>query len=156
MSEIHSDKGHGYDVKYSLWRRYVFPNIVNRRDCYTTDIDWLEWRKGKPVALIECRRVIGELKNCEDVISHFRNLNNGFQLEAYARIAYELKIKSFIVAINDKSESDPSYKDAEFLVEQIIPPEVWPMGRINLSNIVTKRIGTFTEKEYAKFISDLT
>jgi len=40
-------------------------------------------------------------------------------------------------------------------VEQIIPPDVWPSGRIKLSNIITKRIGTFTEREYAKFISNL-
>jgi hypothetical protein len=155
MPEIHPDMGHGPDMKYSLWRRYIFPKIVDRRDCYTTDIDWLEWRKGKPVAIIECRRVIGSLKNCKDVISHFRKLNNGFQLEAYARIAYELKIKAFVVAIDDKSESDDSYKDAEFCVEQIVPPNVWPSGRIELSNIVTKRIGRFNEREYAEFISDL-
>ncbi len=155
MTEIHPDMGHGADRKYSLWRRNIFPRIVDRRDCYTTDIDWLEWRRGKPVAIIECRRVKGNLKNCEEAILHFRNLNNGFQLEVYARIAFELKIKAFVVAIDDKSEFSDSYKDTEFCVEQIIPPDVWPSGRIELSNLVTKRIGTFTEGEYARFISNL-
>lgn len=153
---IHKDMGHGLDQKYSKWRRDIFPNIVKRRDCFCTDIDWLEWRKGKPIAVIECRRAIGTLKNCEDVIEHFKKLTNGFQLEVYARIAYELKIRAFIVAIKDNNPDNEEYNNAEFLVEEIIPPRPWPIGRLkNMDLIQLKRIGLFNQEDYAKFISEL-
>ena len=78
MNDVHKDQGHGHDLKYSLWRRINFPKLTNLRNCYTTDIDWLEWRNGKPVAVIECRRVIGGLIDCNAVVNHFKHLNNGF------------------------------------------------------------------------------
>jgi hypothetical protein len=155
MSEVHKDQGHGQDSKYSLWRRINFPKLTNLRNCYTTDIDWLEWRNGKPIAIIECRRVIGGLSDCNAVVTHFKTLNNGFQLEAYARLAYELKIKAFVVAINDKNPEVSDYSDSEFLITEIIPPETWPEGRLNINEIKLQEIGLFNEEKYAEFISRL-
>jgi len=154
-AEIHEDKGHGHDQKYSLWRRNVFPKIVDRRDCYCTDIDWMEWRKGKPVAVIECRRAIGSLASCEDVVEHFRKLNNSFQLEVYARIAYELKIRGFIVAIRDDKLDIQDYCMAEFLVEEIIPPDKWPEEKLDINLIKIKRIGKFDQEGYSRFLAGL-
>lgn len=155
MREIHQDKGHGHDMKYSSWRRNNFPKLTSTTKCYTTDIDWLEWRNGKPVAVIECRRVIGELKTCEEVINHFRKLNNGFQLEVYARLAFELKIKAFVVAIDDKTPSEDGFSNSKFLVKEIIPPENWPRGWIDLDTIKTEEVGLFNEQSYAEFIAEL-
>lgn len=153
--EIHEDKGHGHDQKYSLWRRNIFPKIVNRRDCYCTDIDWIEWRGGKPAAVIECRRAIGSLSTCEEVIDHFKKLNNSFQLEVYARMAYEMKIRGFIVAIRDDDPEGQDFSKAEFLVEEIIPPDRWPEGRLDTRLIKMKMIGKFDQDGYSRFLAGL-
>lgn len=155
IDDIHEDQGHGHDSKYSLWRRSIFPNIVGRRDCYCTDIDWMEWRRGRPAAVIECRRAIGSLLTCEDVIKHFKQLNNSFQLEVYARMAHDLGIRAFIVAIKDESPENQDYGQAEFLVEEIIPPIEWPKGRIDMKLINMVRIGKFDQEGYSKFLAGL-
>jgi len=155
MAQVYGDKGHGHDQKYSLWRREQFPKIAQRRDCYCSDLDWVEWRNGKPVALLECRRAIGTLKTAEAVIAHFTVLNNGFQLEMYARLSYELKIPAFLIAIEDRNLEKDDYADARFIVEKITPPDNWPEGRLNLKQIILTEMGIYNQEEYAQFLASL-
>jgi hypothetical protein len=156
MRKIHSDKGHGHDEKYSKWRREIFPKITGSTSSYCTDIDWIEWRYGKPVAIIECRRAIGQLKTAEDAIEHFKKLNNGFQYEVLARLAYELGIPAYIVGIQDPAPCAEDYSGARFVVEEVVPPEKWPSSRSTPSEfLTTKKVGEWNEQQYAEFIAGL-
>ncbi len=156
MCNIHPDHGHGYDQKYSKWRRNIFPRKANLRTAYCTDIDWIEWRNGKPVAIIECRRAIGTLQNAEEAIEHFKSLNRGFQYEVLARLAYQLRIPAYIVGIQDKNPQAEDYSDAVFVVEEVIPPDQWPSSPLPPSCFLcTKRLGKLTEAEYVQFIAQL-
>jgi len=152
---VHTDKGHGHDQKYSLWRRECFPKISQRRDCYCSDLDWIEWRKGKPVALLECRRVIGSLKTIKDVVTHFISLNNGFQLELYARLSFELRIPAYLIIISDNAIDEVDYSKALFGIGKIIPPNVWPKGRMDVNQIEVIKVGIFNQEEYVQFLVDL-
>lgn len=156
MNTVHQNKGHDYDYKYSNWHRNVLPELIEKgRICYCTDIDWIEWRNNKPVAMIECRRAIGFLKTCDDVIEHFLKLNHGFQFEVYARIAYMSKIKAYIVAIKDNNPSAEDYLGAEFLVVEIVPPSSWD-GKTNIrASASLRKIGCFNQNEYALFLLNL-
>ena len=156
MSDIHKDKGFDHDPKYSLWHRNKLPIITKKRDLYCSDIDWVEWRNGRPVALIECRRAIGSLKNADDVINHFKTLNNGFQLELYARLSSTLKINAFLVAIEDPYPDMEEYSSASFTVVHIIPPKDSQLqGRKFLDGIELKNLGVGDEEKYAGFLSKL-
>jgi len=105
--------------------------------------------------LLECRRAIGTLKTAETVISHFTRLNNGFQLELYARLSYELKIPAFLIAIEDKDIEKEDYASARFIVNKITPPDNWPDGKLNLNQIRLSEIGIYKQDEYAQFLASL-
>ena len=142
MSDVHNYQGFGSDIKYSKWRRYKL-----KRWCYCTDIDWVEWRNGKPVDIIEGRRLIGNLKTFNDAIKHFIGLNNGFQLEVYARISHDMGIRAFFVAINDPHPENEEYNGATFKVVEIKTPKYWVK---DLTKITLVNIGTFDEKYIGK------
>lgn len=154
MRTVYEDQEHGNDEKYSKWRRYKLPELVNNTNCYCMDLDWVEWRKGKPRALIECRRALGS-KTPEQAIQDFVKKNNGFQYEVLAHMSYALKIPGYIVSIKDNSPEANSYEKAEFLVEQVIPPNPWPVGRVDINLIKRTPIGKMDEASYANFINNL-
>jgi hypothetical protein len=128
VSRIYDDKGHGHDVKYSQWRR-SYPNTKGIRNLYCTDIDWLEWRNGKPVALVEVSRTLGTSRP-EEVVKRFTENNYGFQAEALAFVAMKLEVPAFLVVIDEPhSTSQTNYTSATFYVTKINPILPWPKGR---------------------------
>lgn len=147
MSEVHEDKGFDRDIKYSKWRRYNLP-----RNCYCTDIDFLEWRNGKPKALIETRRAIGNLKTLEDVIKHFIKLNNGFQFEVYAHLSFKLDIPAYVVAIADSEPYNDNYNNSLFLVYELVIPKT---NYFIFSEVKLRKVGLMGEPEYIKFLSNI-
>lgn len=154
--KIHADQGYDRDNKYSKWRREIFPKLAKINWAYCTDIDWIEWRQGKPVAFIECRRAVGGIKTAEDAIEHVKKLNFGFQFEVLARLAKETGAKSYIVGIEDKSIDSEDYSNARFVVEEILPPDQYnEKGRINLKEIKTKQLSVMNQQQYADFIKNL-
>ncbi|RMF28225.1 MAG: hypothetical protein D6759_16245 [Chloroflexi bacterium] len=119
-----------------------------------TDVDWIEWRRGNPVAVIECRRAMhGD--SAEDAIAHFKRLNRGFQFEVLCRLSFELRVPGYIVGIEDPDPDQHTYQGARFVIEEVVPPETWPKGRLDLGSIETRRIGEFDEQEYAQFLARL-
>lgn len=152
---IHSDQGYDHDKKYSKWRREVFPHLANRTDAYCTDVDWIEWRNGRPVAILECRRAIGTLTTAEAAIEHFKTLTNGFQFEVLARLAHDIGIPGYIIGIQDGLPDSVDYFKSRFIVEKVIPPEDWGPGRMTLSRIKTERYDAMNEQQYTSFISKL-
>ena len=153
--QIHTDQGYDHDKKYSKWRREVFPAKAKRTDAYCTDVDWIEWRNGKPVAILECRRAIGSLKTAEEAIEHFKKLTNGFQFEVLARLAHDMGIGAYIIGMQDSSPDSTDYSNARFIVEKVIPPAEWGSGRMLLSRIKTERYPEMNEQSYISFISEL-
>jgi hypothetical protein len=154
MTEIHEDRGYDHDRKYSEWRRCIFPKKAGIRNAYCTDIDWIEWRNGNPVAIIECRRAIGNLRTAEEAISHFKRLNYGFQYEVIAHLAQKLGIKAYIVGIEDPGTASKDYSSGRFLVEEVIPPNPWPVSGA-VRQIGTRSIVAMSEDEYVQFIKSL-
>lgn len=156
LKNIHAKQGHGYDEKYSDWRRSRFPELTGKRNCYCADIDWVEWRNGKPVALLECRRALHG-KSLGDAINTIIQLNNGFQLEMIACLSAGLNIPSYLVAIKDEDPEGADYSKAEFLVVKINPPVPWPTDRSAVKKIVDSlgRGENLDELGYANFISSL-
>jgi len=151
---VSEDKGHGHDGKYSAWRRHYFKDTLEIDGLFCTDIDWIEWRKGKPVAIIECRRAIGGLKTAQAAINHVKGHNNGFQLEVLAKLAHDLKIDAYIVGIEDDANSN-DYSNARFVVEKIEPPTPRPDGRLDVTKIKTVPMNPMDLNGYVKFIVDL-
>ncbi|HEX8378596.1 MAG TPA: hypothetical protein VF602_12325 [Pedobacter sp.] len=155
--KIHQNQNYDHDEKYSVWRRDIFPELSGVDWAYCTDIDWVEWRRGRPVAFIECRRAIGSLPTAEAVIKHFKTLNNGFQFEVLARVAKETGAKAYIVGIEDRSIDSDDYSNARFVVEEVIPPKNYnEEGRINLNDIKVKRLPSMNQEQYVKFIRYLS
>jgi len=134
----HEDQGYDRDLKYSRWRR----NGLSR-GCYTTDLDWLEWRHGRPVALIETRRNIGTLTTAPKILEHFKTLNNGFQPDVYSTLAKKLGIPAYLVAIIDLAPEQEGYADTTFVVHQIF------------SMTELRPVGVFNQAQYTKFIEEL-
>jgi hypothetical protein len=152
--EIHRDRGLDHDDKYSKWRRNVFPKLVGNSSCYCSDLDWVEWRKGNPVALLECRRALGG-RTLRDVIDGYYTLNNGFQLEMLAKLSSRLQVPGYLVAIKDENEQSQQFEAATFLVARVIPPNPWPSGRLNIRAIQLDYQRELNEKGYADFINSL-
>jgi hypothetical protein len=154
-TNIHANQGHGHDEKYSEWRRSTLPDLVKRRDCYCTDIDWLEWRKGKPVAIIECKRAMSK-QTGKTAIQNLKTLTNGFQIEVLVTCGHKIGIPVYLVGILDGDKQEAKkYKNSKFYVEEAIPPNPWPQ-KLNVKKDITyKLIGEFSEQEYADFLAQL-
>ena len=155
---IHRKQGHGYDEKYSDWRRSRYPNIVKATNHYCADVDWVEWRKGKPVAVIECRRALYG-KTLDDAVNSVYQLNNGFQIELLATVAKNLNVAGYIVAISDQNPEDrESYSKATFRVMQVVIPNPYPtkFGTL-VPELVRnlKKIDDYDEIGFANFLSKL-
>lgn len=156
MGEVHGDKGYDHDKKYSYWRREVFPEKAGTRSAYCTDIDWIEWRNGKPVAILECRRAMRGLKTAQAAVNHIKTCNNGFQFEVIARMAYQLEIPAYLVGIEDPDlEGSKEYARGKFRVEEVVPPNEWPAGRLDIGALETKLVGEMDEATYVRFLADL-
>jgi len=147
---VSHDKGIDRDKKFSLWRRKYLP-----RESYATDIDWLEWRKGVPVAVIEMKRLIGTLQTPEDALKFFCENTNGFQLEVYCKIAFCLTIPAYFIAVADQYPDAEDYLMATFIVYKINVPENWVKVGHYLQGITTKKCGDFTKEQFIKFMSGL-
>lgn len=116
--KVHKDQGLDRDLKYSRFRRY-FPFKCGYRNLYCTDLDWIEWRKGKQVAVVEVTRTLG--KPVDEVLSNFINRNNGFQKEVLVTVADELDVPAYVTIISDPNQhEDPDYNDADFYVYRLI------------------------------------
>ncbi len=106
------------DEKYSKFR-YDFPFSQGRRDLYCTDIDWVEWRKGNPRAIVEVTRCFG--KNQEEVADDYLHRNNGFQAEVAYRIAKRNIVKAYLVVIDDQYPFvNDDYESATFYIYELI------------------------------------
>lgn len=127
-THIYQDQGHGHDKKYSSWRR-DYPRTRRIRNLYCMDLDWLEWRRGRAVALIETSRTLG--KTAKEVLRRFTDNNAGFQAEVLAYAAMKLEVPAFFVAIDDRNVGDNDYAETTFTVTRIIPITPWPSGKNN-------------------------
>ena len=154
---IHRKQGHGYDEKYSDWRRTRYPQLAKSTSHYCADVDWIEWRKGRPVAVLECRRArLG--RTLEDAVASVRLLNNGFQLELLATLAKHLGVPGYIVAISDQDAGSETYEGATFRVVQVVLPTPWPTQFGALVPELSRRlriVGDLDEGGYAEFLAKL-
>lgn len=106
------------DSKYSQWRRNYPFRSKQIRKLYCTDIDWVEWRGGRPVAIVETTRCGGKPVN--DCAGAYMNRNNGFQAEVAFTVADKLKIPAYLVLIDDKSPGqDDDYSNTVFYVGRL-------------------------------------
>lgn len=111
------------DKKQSMWRRN-YPQWIGDRTRYCADMDWIEWRRGKPVAAVETTRTKG--RPLDVVVEKFRTRNKGFQQELVYTMATGKEIRSFLVVIDDPNwqNRDESfmvaYKHADFHVYEMI------------------------------------
>lgn len=107
------------DSKYSQWRRDFPYKSRNIRKLYCTDIDWVEWRRGKPVAIIETTRCHG--KAPMDCLNNYLTRNNGFQPEVAFKIAKALEVPAYLVLIADPAPSQQDdFRNAVFYVAELI------------------------------------
>jgi hypothetical protein len=126
MSQVAKYQSEFYDPdkKQSMWRRNYPQWAFNDRTRYCADIDWIEWRKGKPVAAVETTRM--KDRPLDKVVEMFRTRNKGFQQELVYTVASAYPIRSFIVIIEDPNWRDRDedfrvcYKDTNFHVYEML------------------------------------
>lgn len=106
------------DGKYSDWR-YEYPISKGVRDLYCTDIDWVEWRGGKPRVFIETTRCFG--RDPQEVAHNYLTRNKKFQADVITRIAGRCRIPAYLVVIEDPApEENDNYINATFHVYRIL------------------------------------
>ncbi|CAB4184364.1 hypothetical protein UFOVP1573_6 [uncultured Caudovirales phage] len=150
--KIHIDSNAKHDGKYSDWRRNRYPDLEGDR-AYCTDIDFIEWRKGKAAAVLECKRgTIGE------AITTILELRYGFQGQVIATVAHALRVPAYIVAIQDFNKEGKGYERASFTVVQMNLPTPWLEGSRELVPALLAGLGepvTMDELAYARWIASL-
>lgn len=125
MGEVAKYKSGFYDPdqKYSMFRRN-YPYSLGDRIRYCADIDWIEWRDGKPVAAVETTRL--KDRTWEECLRMFQTRNKGFQPELVKTIADRSHIRSFVVLIDDprwrnrKEDFSVAYTNTQFHVFELI------------------------------------
>lgn len=145
------------DKKYSRFRRrrtYDYFEASGAkykgRQMYCLDIDWVEWRNGNPVAIIETTRCCK--KTLRETYVAWLNRNNGLQCEAAYRIAQALGVRAYIVLIDDPlyhmdgAGDDDEYREAHFHVCLIVDKK--------RTTRLTDEIG-MTANEYIEWLEGL-
>jgi hypothetical protein len=106
------------DKKYSLFRRNYPYDKHEIRDMYCTDVDWVEWRNGRPVAILETTRCYG--KPVRETMQDYLDRAKGFQCEVTFTVADALKVKAYLVLIDDPwPEAEDDYGNTTFYVCEI-------------------------------------
>jgi hypothetical protein len=150
--KIYIDSTATHDNKYSDWRRNRYPDLQNRI-AYCSDIDFIEWRRGKPVAVLELKRCsIGE------AITTLLEQRYGFQGEVIATVAHALQVPAYIVAIEDSDRDSKTYERATFTVVRMNLPTPWLTDSGDLLAAIRAGLGKpvrMDELEYSRFIAAL-
>lgn len=150
--KIYIDSPATHDNKYSDWRRNRYPDLQNK-SAYCSDIDFIEWRKGKPVAVLELKRCsIGE------AITTLLEQRYEFQGEVIATVAHALRVPAYIVAIEDSERDSKTYERATFTVVRMNLPEPWLTDSRQLVAALLAGLGKpvrMDERSYARFIDSL-
>lgn len=150
--KIHIDSNAKHDGKYSDWRRNRYPDLEGD-GAYCTDIDFIEWRGGKPAAVLECKRgTIGQAVNT------ILQLRYGFQGQVIATVAHALSVPAYIVAIEDYERDSKTYERASFTVVQMNLPTPWLEGSRELVAALLAGLGEpvrMDERAYARWIASL-
>ena len=150
--KIYIDSPATHDNKYSDWRRNRYPDLQNKT-AYCSDIDFIEWRKGKPVAVLELKRCsIGE------AITTLLEQRYGFQGEVIATVAHALRVPAYIVAIEDSDRDSKTYERATFTVVRMNLPTPWLTNKTQLVAALLAGLGEpvrMDELEYSRFLHSL-
>lgn len=150
--KIYIDSPATHDNKYSDWRRNRYPDLQNTT-AYCSDIDFIEWRRGKPVAVLELKRCsIGE------AVTTLLEQRYGFQGEVIATVAHALKVPAYIVAIEDSERDSKTYERASFTVVKMNLPTPWLTDSGDLVAAIRAGLGKpvqMDELGYSRFIAAL-
>ena len=150
--KIHIDSTATHDNKYSDWRRNRYPDLEGTT-AYCTDIDFIEWRRGKPVAVLELKRCsIGE------AITTLLEQRYGFQGEVIATVANALQVPAYIVAIDDAQRDSETYERATFTIVRMNLPTPWLANSRALVAHLRANLGEpvrMDERSYARFLAAL-
>ena len=150
--KIHIESSAKHDGKYSDWRRNRYPDLQGDKH-YCTDIDFIEWRDGEAVAVLELKRgTIGE------ALTTILKYRYGFQGEAMASFARAMKVPAYIVAIEDYERDSKTYERASFTVVQMNLPNPWPERKRELVPALLANLGEpvrMDELAYARWIASL-
>jgi hypothetical protein len=150
--KIYIESSATHDNKYSDWRRNRYPDLEGD-GAYCTDIDFIEWRDGKAVAVLELKRgTIGE------AINTILKLRYGFQGQVIATVAQALKVPAYIVAIEDFNKEGKGYERASFTVLQMNLPNPWLASSRELVPAMLANLGEpvrMDEAAYARWIASL-
>ena len=150
--KIYIDSTATHDNKYSEWRRNIYPDLQGFKD-YCTDIDFIEWRNGKAVAVLELKRCsIGE------AITTVLQERYGFQGEVMATVAHALQVPAYIVAIEDSNRDSKTYERATFTVVRMNLPTPWLTNKTKLVAALLAGLGEpvrMDEVGYSTFLHSL-
>jgi hypothetical protein len=156
-SKINPNAGYGTDSKYSIWRREFYPKLANYYYHFALDLDWIEWRRGRPVALFETKRVLNG-RNPMDVIASVWKYQEGLELEMLATFSKGMGIPAFIIAISDPDPLVADYHTATFYVVKVNIPDVWPKEpREIVPTLVDwlSPVKTMGQMDYVEFLNRL-
>ena len=150
--KIHIDSTATHDNKYSDWRRNRYPDLEGTT-AYCTDIDFIEWRKGRAVAVLELKRC-----SIDEVVNTLLELRYGFQGQVIATVAHALQVPAYIVAIEDNERGAKTYERASFTVVRMNLPTPWLANSRELVAALRAGLGEpvrMDERSYARFIASL-